>query len=130
MKELLTILLIIFSLNIYSQSNVVIDTAAANAERKKFDYNNPIQDFPRESFIGKWKDENSTFIFYPNGDFEKTWNNGKSIKSKWKWIDQNLYVGLGSKKKFIRFYMLQNDMDFFSYKIEGEEKFYNAERTK
>ncbi|WP_296148933.1 hypothetical protein [uncultured Flavobacterium sp.] len=121
MKKIFLVIFLNIFITSYSQKDVVNDTVKLNYESTKL---------PKNSFIGKWKDENSVFTFDIKGHFIKENNDGTIVRTKWKWINDNLYVGLGKKNKFIRFYGLQNDLNFMIYKNEGEEITHNAYRIK
>lgn len=81
-------------------------------------------------FIGKWIDENSIFTFAENGDFILKYNHGNEVKTKWKFIDNKLYIGLGENNEMIQFNVIENHLNHFNYSIEDNAKNYNAYKVK
>lgn len=77
-------------------------------------------------FIGKWIDENSVFIFAENGDFILKYNHGKEVYTKWKFIDNLLYIGLGENNEMILFNIIEYYVNYFNYSIEDNAKNYKA----
>lgn len=79
-------------------------------------------------FIGKWSDENSTFIFYENGDYYIKWDSGETKWTKWELYNGKLYFGTGLNNEFIRQFVSSKTLNFFSYREDGTETTYNAYR--
>ena len=82
----------------------------------------------RQYFIGKWSDENSTFVFYENGDYYIKWDSGQIKWTKWELYNGKLYFGTGYNNEFIRQFITSKTLNFFSYREDGTETTYNAYR--
>lgn len=84
----------------------------------------------RNYFVGKWIDENSTFIFHANGEFVIKYNSGEELKCKWKYINNQLYIDLGGSYGEVKYNISENDLNYFYYSFDENIKQYNAYRIK
>ncbi|RKS00572.1 protein kinase family protein [Flavobacterium sp. 102] len=82
----------------------------------------------RNYFVGRWSDENSTFVFYDDGDYFIKWDNGNSKWTKWEYYDGKLYFGTGYNNSMIRQYVLSFESNSFRYIEDGTETVYSAYR--
>jgi hypothetical protein len=83
----------------------------------------------RNYFVSSWRDDNSSFVFYENGDLIIEWDSGNTLRTKWEYYEGKLYFGTGYKNSMIRQYILSNENNSFRYIEEGTETSYSAYRT-
>lgn len=84
------------------------------------------QEINEEFILGKWSDENSVLIFFKSGDFIKKLNDGSEIKTKWKLVNDKIFVGIDSYS--ITYNILSNDINYFSYITSENTTIFNAYR--
>jgi hypothetical protein len=84
----------------------------------------------RNYFVGRWRDDNSSFVIYDDGDYYIKWDNGDVKWSKWQYYDGKLYFGTGYNNSMIRQYILSNEDNSFRYIEEGTETIYSAYRIR
>jgi hypothetical protein len=83
----------------------------------------------RSYFFGKWRDENSTFTFYSNGDYYILIDGGEGFFTKWSYSNDELYIGMGTNGAMIRHYFTYYNEFKFSYICQGSNTTYNALRN-
>ncbi|MEO5966970.1 MAG: hypothetical protein ABIP69_01810 [Ferruginibacter sp.] len=118
MKRLQVLLIILFStLIVLGQDTLNTTLKVSKSERKKQDI------FVRNNIIGEWKDENSTLLFYSNGECKILPDKDYEIlDGVWEIRNNILRFGLGSTRFLLEFKLL-----YFSpieMKIQ-KTKFYN-----
>jgi len=82
-----------------------------------------------EYFTGEWRDENSTFQFFSDGDYYIKWDNGTSKWTRWIYTDEKLYIGVGDKNEMVRHYFTYYNNSHFSYISQGSNTMFNAWRV-
>lgn len=83
---------------------------------------------PSTYFIGQWRDGNSEFEFYSNGDYYIKWDDGTTRWTKWIDTDGKLYIGFGENNEMIRHYFSYHTDNYFSYVAQGDTTAYFAKR--
>lgn len=90
--------------------------------------NNSASQITSSYFLGKWRDENSEFTFYSNGDYYIKWDDGSTLWTTWVYTGVNLYIGNGKNKDMVRHYFTNYNINYFSYAEDGGTT-YNAQRV-
>lgn len=101
-----------------------IDTAATPPT--KTENIDPSTNLNRNYFFGNWRDNDSEFTFYSNGDYYIKWNNGIEKWFKWKYIDNKLYLYFEDLQ--ISMDILYSNYNSFSYSERGIKKVWTAYR--
>lgn len=83
----------------------------------------------RNYFVGSWRDDNSSFVIYDDGDYYIKWDTGETLWTKWEYYEGKLYFGTGNNKSMMRQYIVSNEGNSFRYLEEGSNTIYNAYRV-
>ena len=83
----------------------------------------------RNYFVGSWRDDNSSFVIYDDGDYYIKWDTGETLWTKWEYYEGKLYFGTGNNKSMMRQYIISNEGNSFRYLEEGSNTIYNAYRV-
>ncbi len=110
-------------------SNVMEEQAISNEASSTKNYVDVASSLYRNYFIGRWRDDNSSFIIYDDGDYYIKWDNGSEKWSKWQYYEGKLYFGTGYNDSMIRQYILSNEENSFRYLQEGSSTVYYAFRV-
>lgn len=105
-----------------------VDTIAVSTGSSNMNNSDVASNLYRNYFVGKWSDENSTFVFYDDGDYFIKWDNGNSKWTKWEYYNGKLYFGTGYNNSMIRQYVLSYESNSFKYIEDGTETAYSAYR--
>ncbi len=76
--------------------------------------------------LGKWSDENSVFSFSKSGDFTQKFNDGNEIITKWKLVDNKLFVGIESN--LVSYNIINKDFNYLRYNTSKNDTIFNAYR--
>lgn len=104
----------------------LVDTAAAPINEQ---YNDVANNLYKSYFIGRWRDDNSSFTIYDGGDYYIKWDNGDEKWSKWEYFDGKLYFGTGFNNSMTRQYVLSSEDNSFRYIEDGTKNEYSAYRV-
>ena len=83
----------------------------------------------RAYFIGRWRDEYSSFVIYANGDYYIKYDGGIEKWTKWEYYNGKLYFGTGNNNSMIRQFIISNEANSFIYREDGDGTNYSAYRT-
>lgn len=83
----------------------------------------------RSYFVGSWRDDNSSFVIYDDGDYFIKWDTGETLWTKWEYYEGKLYFGTGYNKSMMRQFIISNESNSFRYLEEGSNTIYNAYRV-
>ena len=83
----------------------------------------------RDYFIGRWRDEYSSFVIYANGDYYIKYDGGIEKWTKWEYYNGKLYFGTGNNNSMIRQFIISNESNSFIYREDGDTTNYSAYRT-
>lgn len=108
------------------QEQIVDSSVAPISNYESLDRAN---DLNRNYFIGRWRDDNSSLVFYSNGDYYIKWDTGETLWTTWQYYDGKLYFGSGYNNSMIRQYILSNEVNSFRYIEEGTKTVYSAYRV-
>jgi hypothetical protein len=108
------------------QEQIVDSSAAPISNYESIDRAN---DLNRNYFIGRWRDDNSSLVFYSNGDYYIKWDTGETLWTTWQYYDGKLYFGSGYNNSMIRQYILSYEINSFKYIEDDTETVFSAYRV-